>query len=166
MARCGRRRATLPLPRARHDHISRPPHQHRAAGIVRFASNRGPEIFLTTASYDIFKENLLRYDIVGDNPACHFLASFGAGTFATTISQPADVVRSRLMATHGGNVRILPPVLLRGPNDHVQTNPIAITKQLVAQGGLRSLFKGWVPAWYRQTPQTILVSAARPQQRF
>jgi dicarboxylate transporter 10 len=71
--------------------------------------------FLTTTSYDIFKENLLRYDIVGDNPACHFLASFGAGTFATTISQPADVVRSRLMATHGGNVRNLLS-LIRGPN--------------------------------------------------
>jgi hypothetical protein len=50
------------------------------------------------AGYDLCKSAILEYKLLEDNPACHTLASVGASTLLTTISQPADVVRSRLMA--------------------------------------------------------------------
>ena len=89
-------------------------------GLYRIASTEGPrQLFrglnttlfravLTNVgqltSYDLLKRSLLQSKILSDGPWCHFVASAGAGTIATTISQPADVVRSRLMAIKGSNV--------------------------------------------------------------
>ena len=55
------------------------------------------------ASYDYFKAELLRRDIFGDNVYCHFTASFAAGTVATTVCSPADVIKSRVMNASGGS---------------------------------------------------------------
>ena len=68
---------------------------------VRSSSSYDRLIYQTR--YDILKENILRYKVLNDSPVCHLVASFGAGTVVTTISQPADVVRIRLMADHGPN---------------------------------------------------------------
>lgn len=50
-------------------------------------------IFLT--SYDYFKAELLRRKFMDDNIYCHFTASFAAGTVATTVCSPADVLKAR-----------------------------------------------------------------------
>ncbi|KAM0747697.1 putative DIC1-mitochondrial dicarboxylate carrier protein [Meredithblackwellia eburnea MCA 4105] len=89
------------------------------------------------ASYDLAKEQLLKMDFP-EGAGCHFVASFISGTVGTTVSQPADVVRSRLMAAGAGEQRIS-----------------TIVKQLLRQEGPQALFRGFVPTWSRQTPQTV-----------
>ena len=45
------------------------------------------------ASYDWFKSELLKTAYFEDNILCHFTASFAAGTVATTVCSPADVIK-------------------------------------------------------------------------
>lgn len=47
------------------------------------------------ASYDFFKSELLKTKYFEDNIYCHFTASFAAGTVATTVCSPADVLKVR-----------------------------------------------------------------------
>ncbi|KZO89786.1 dicarboxylic acid transporter [Calocera viscosa TUFC12733] len=91
------------------------------------------------ASYDVFKAAMLSTEGAKDTPLTHFLASFAAGTVATTLSQPADVIRSRLMAAGGP-----------------KQSALRVTTDLIRAEGVQSLFRGWLPAWYRITPQTVL----------
>lgn len=88
-------------------------------------------------AYDWFKSQLQR--VMQDGPALHFLASFGAGTFATTVCSPADVLKSRIM--NASNNEGVAQVLKTG----------------LAKDGPLFLFKGWTPAWIRLTPTTILI---------
>lgn len=88
-------------------------------------------------AYDWFKSQLQRF--MQDGPALHFLASFGAGTFATTVCSPADVLKSRIM--NASNNEGVAQVLRTG----------------LAKDGPLFLFKGWTPAWIRLTPTTILI---------
>lgn len=53
------------------------------------------------ASYDIFKALILSNSLMSEGMPLHFVSSALAGTVATTISAPADVVRSRIMNAHG-----------------------------------------------------------------
>lgn len=55
------------------------------------------------ASYDYFKAELLRSGYFNDNIYCHFTASFAAGTVATTVCSPADVIKSRVMNASGAS---------------------------------------------------------------
>lgn len=125
-------------------------------GLYKIARNEGPSKLLRgvpvtvirailtntgqLASYDLAKDQLLNMGL-SNGIGCHFLASFAAGTIGTTISQPADVIRSRLMAAGG--------------QANGQTS-FTILKQLIQQEGWAALFRGYVPTWSRQTPQTIL----------
>lgn len=43
--------------------------------------------------YDYFKAELLKTKYFDDNIYCHFTASFAAGTVATTVCSPADVIK-------------------------------------------------------------------------
>ncbi|KAG9049921.1 Mitochondrial dicarboxylate transporter [Tulasnella sp. UAMH 9824] len=51
--------------------------------------------------YDYFKSMLLRTKYFKDNIYCHFTASLFAGTVATTVCSPADVLKSRVMNASG-----------------------------------------------------------------
>jgi len=89
------------------------------------------------AFYDQAKQLLLRHNIINDNMYGHLLSSAMAGTAATVITQPFDVLKTRMM----------------------QSNQY---KNLLSCGvdtfkeGPQALFKGFVPAWCRLLPQTIL----------
>ena len=48
-------------------------------------------------SYDFFKQTLLDGGLMGDTIATHFLASFLAGIIGTLVTNPVDVVKSRMM---------------------------------------------------------------------
>lgn len=54
-------------------------------------------------SYDFFKDALLSNSLMTDGMPCHFVASAAAGTVATTICAPADVVKSRIMNMKAGS---------------------------------------------------------------
>ncbi|KAH8116624.1 mitochondrial carrier domain-containing protein [Phellopilus nigrolimitatus] len=82
------------------------------------------------ASYDYFKAELLKTPYFNDNIYCHFTASFAAGTVATTVCSPADVIKSRIMNASGP-----------GSNSTLQV----IRNSLKNEGPL-FVFKGWLPA--------------------
>lgn len=77
----------------------------------------------------------MRRTSLGDDVRTHMLASLIAGTVATTICAPADVLKSRIQAASKAGGASLLQVLSRG---------------LTNEGPL-FLMKGWTPAWLRLT---------------
>ncbi|TCD66768.1 Mitochondrial dicarboxylate transporter [Steccherinum ochraceum] len=96
-------------------------------------------------SYDFFKTKLLAKPLpffnfqMRDNLLCHVASSVLAGTVATTVCAPADVLRSRVMSASGN------------------ASLIDITRQALHKEGPRFLFKGWTPAFIRLGPNTVLM---------
>ncbi|THH30184.1 hypothetical protein EUX98_g4008 [Antrodiella citrinella] len=96
-------------------------------------------------SYDFFKTNLLARPIpllnyqLRDNLYCHVISSVLAGTVATTVCAPADVLRSRVMSASGN------------------ASLVEITREALQKEGPRFLFKGWTPAFIRLAPNTVLM---------
>jgi len=96
-------------------------------------------------SYDYFKYSLLGKPVpfVGyqfqDNLVLHTVSSCAAGTVATTVCAPADIIRSRVMA-HSGEEGML-----------------QILRQSLRKEGPGFLLKGWTPAFMRLGPNTVLL---------
>ncbi|WOO80858.1 Mitochondrial dicarboxylate transporter [Vanrija pseudolonga] len=90
-------------------------------------------------SYDVFKGMILQHTDMKDGIPVHFIASALAGTVATTVCSPADVVKSRVMAREGPG------------------GPMKVLTKSWQKEGPRFLFKGWLPAWIRLTPNTIFM---------
>ncbi|ODN79606.1 hypothetical protein, variant 3 [Cryptococcus amylolentus CBS 6039] len=90
-------------------------------------------------SYDFFKDHILAAGIMENGMPLHFVSSALSGTVATTICAPADVVKSRIMNMKPG----------------AGQGPIALLTESLKHEGPRFLFKGWLPAWIRLTPNTI-----------
>lgn len=82
---------------------------------------------------------LLKTKYFKDNLLTHFTASLSAGVVATTITMPLDVLKTRLMNAKPGEYKsifdCLKHVLMVGP---------------------AGLFKGFIPAFVRLGPHTIL----------
>ncbi|WVQ83311.1 hypothetical protein IAT38_005450 [Cryptococcus sp. DSM 104549] len=91
-------------------------------------------------SYDFFKDHILAANLMQNGMPLHFISSALAGTVATTICAPADVVKSRIMNMKHG---------------HVGHGPVGLIMESLKLEGPRFLFKGWLPAWIRLTPNTI-----------
>ncbi|WVN89371.1 uncharacterized protein L203_104594 [Cryptococcus depauperatus CBS 7841] len=91
-------------------------------------------------SYDFFKEHILAANLIQNGMPLHFVSSALSGTVATTICAPADVLKSRIMSMKHGNA------------GH---GPINLLMESLKHEGPRFLFKGWLPAWIRLTPNTI-----------
>ncbi|KAG2034809.1 mitochondrial carrier domain-containing protein [Suillus americanus] len=108
----------------------------------------GPNVFRSIlmnssqlASYDFFKAELLKTKYFDDNIACHFTASFAAGTVATTVCSPADVLKSRIMNASGPG----------------SSSTLGVIRSSLATEGPMFMFKGWLPAWSRLQPTTVLI---------
>ncbi|KAM7536263.1 hypothetical protein Aperf_G00000086716 [Anoplocephala perfoliata] len=91
------------------------------------------------AFYDTFKSMLLSTGFFHDNPVTHFSASIGAASVATCMTQPFDVMKTRLMNAPPGKYS----GLLACGVDVLRTGPLGF-------------FKGLVPAFIRLGPQTVL----------
>ncbi|WFD32786.1 hypothetical protein MSPP1_003837 [Malassezia sp. CBS 17886] len=90
------------------------------------------------ASYDFFKDVLRSTGLFASASLPHYLASsLLAGTVATTVCSPADVIRARIMNARGNAVP-------------------ALVSAIRAEGPL-FLFRGWVPSWLRLAPQTVIL---------
>jgi len=89
--------------------------------------------------YDQIKQTMLKSQYFSDNLATHFLASLSAGAIATTLTQPLDVLKTRIMNAKPGEYRSLGHCVL-----------------VTAQMGPLGFFKGYIPAFVRLAPQTIL----------
>lgn len=93
------------------------------------------------ASYDFFKDLLRSTGYLTPGTLTHYLcSSLLAGTVATTICSPADVVRARVMNSRG-SAQSIPQLVYNA----------------VRREGPTFLFRGWVPSWIRLTPQTVIV---------
>ncbi|TFK91295.1 dicarboxylic acid transporter [Polyporus arcularius HHB13444] len=108
----------------------------------------GPNVFRAIlmnasqlASYDFFKNELLKTGYFEDNIYVHTTASFAAGTVATTVCSPADVIKSRIMSASGAEGK----------------SAIHMLRTSFKNEGPMFMFKGWVPAWTRLQPTTILI---------
>ncbi|GAA96672.1 uncharacterized protein L969DRAFT_90601 [Mixia osmundae IAM 14324] len=91
------------------------------------------------ATYDTFKDFLLSSKLYEEGLWLHFSASFCAGTVATTICSPFDVIKSRIMNASGK-----------------ETALGVVAKSFKAEGP-GWVFRGWTPAWIRLGPNTVAI---------
>jgi dicarboxylate transporter 10 len=130
-------------------------YKHALDGILRVAREEGPiklfngctmatcrACFMTIGQvgmYDQVKQVLLQSGIFGDNLLTHFSASTIAATIATTITQPLDVMKTRMMNAKPGEFKGIMDCFM-----------------YTLKAGPTAFFKGYVPAFVRLAPQTIL----------
>lgn len=89
------------------------------------------------ASYDGFKRLLIQHTPMEDGLATHFAASFLAGTVATTVCSPVDVIKTRIMSAHESH------------------GVLRLLREISRAEGLGWVFRGWVPSFIRLGPHTI-----------
>ncbi|GAA5989464.1 hypothetical protein JCM11641_007312 [Rhodosporidiobolus odoratus] len=92
------------------------------------------------STYDIFKNLILSTGLIGDGLGLYFASSFMAGTVATTICAPFDVIKTRIMNASGASTSIS-----------------SIIAHSFKTEGASWMFKGWTPAWIRLSPNTIII---------
>lgn len=123
----------------------------REEGLQTFARGLTPNIVRSVimnvgqiATYSAAKHELLNNPAfgLGDGLPTHFLASFVAGTVATTACAPADVLKSRIQ--NAATVNGMRPSLAKIIADSFRNE------------GPGFLMRGWLPAWVRLTPYTVL----------
>lgn len=90
------------------------------------------------ACYDHAKRFVIDNGITGDNVYGHTLASFMSGLAATSLSCPADVVKTRMMNQAKG--------------DAGYRNSVDCLVRTVRGEGIRALWKGFFPTWARLGP--------------
>ncbi|KAF4319050.1 hypothetical protein BBO99_00004649 [Phytophthora kernoviae] len=114
-------------------------YKHAVDGLIRVKNEEGVG---QIAAYDLAKSTILDNTVVPmhDNMQTHVLASMVAGLVATTACAPADVVKTRLMNMHHNEYKSATDCFLK----------------VVKHEGFRGLYKGWLPAYMRLGPQTLL----------
>jgi len=101
------------------------------------------------AFYDQFKQWLLLTPAFKDNIITHFTASLLAAGVATTITQPLDVMKTRMMNAKPGEFK-----------------GILDCAVFTAKLGPLGFFRGYIPAFVRLAPHTILMFIFFEQLRF
>ncbi|KAK4356223.1 hypothetical protein RND71_025194 [Anisodus tanguticus] len=106
------------------------------------------------ASYDEFKEMILRKGLMKDGLGTHVTASFAAGFVAAVASNPVDVIKTRVM-----NMKVEPGMAppYNGALD-------CAMKTIKAEGPM-ALYKGFIPTISRQGPFTIVLFVTLEQVR-
>ncbi|CAG0890344.1 unnamed protein product [Cyprideis torosa] len=144
---------------------SRRNYKHAIDGLYRVLTEEGPRRLFsgaTTATgravlmtvgqlsfYDQIKMGLLMTSFFQDNLVTHFTSSLLAGAVATTMTQPLDVLKTRSMNAKPGEFSGLWAIVLH-----------------TAKLGPIGFFKGYVPAFVRLAPQTILTFVFLEQLRL
>lgn len=101
------------------------------------------------AFYEQVKILLLASGHFHDNPGTHFLSSLAAGGIATALTQPLDVLKTRAMNAKPGEYK----------------NVLAIVAH-TAKLGPMGFFKGFVPAFVRLGPHTVIMMMLLEQLRL
>uniref|UniRef100_A0A0R3RPW5 Mitochondrial dicarboxylate carrier n=1 Tax=Elaeophora elaphi TaxID=1147741 RepID=A0A0R3RPW5_9BILA len=99
-------------------------------------------VFMTIGQlsfYDQIKQVAIASGYFTDTPTTHFGSSFAAASIATVLTQPLDVMKTRMMNAKPG-----------------EFNNILSCFLYTAKLGPAGFFKGFIPAWVRLAPQTIL----------
>ena len=104
------------------------------------ASSRGALMSIgQMASYDTIKEQILYFGLLKDGLICHFTCSTLAGTIATALTMPIDVMKTKMMNAKPGEFSGI---------FHCFTHTLRV--------GPSAFYKGFFPAFIRLAPQTIL----------
>ncbi|XP_972977.1 mitochondrial dicarboxylate carrier [Tribolium castaneum] len=121
-------------------------HVYQSEGFAKLFTGGGTASFRAgvmgvgqLTSYDQIKRVLLRTSYFEDDLVTHFTSSMGAAVIATTITQPLDVIKTRVMNAKPGEFRNILDVVL-----------------FTAKEGPLGFFKGYVPAFLRIGPHTII----------
>lgn len=101
------------------------------------------------AFYDQIKHTLLSTPYFKDDSTLHFTASLAAGAIATTLTQPLDVLKTRSMNAKPGEFKGLWDIV-----------------KFTARLGPLGFFKGYVPAFVRLGPHTIITFLMLEQLRL
>ncbi|EPS72906.1 hypothetical protein M569_01849 [Genlisea aurea] len=101
------------------------------------------------ASYDHFKETIVGKDLMKEGVGSQVAASFGAGFVAAVVSNPVDVIKTRVM-----NMR---------ENSYVGAVDCAM--KTMKTEGLSALYKGFIPTISRQGPFTVVLFLTLEQVR-
>ena len=128
----------------------------RTEGVPALWNGVGPNIIramlMTSgqlASYDFFKHILVdNAGFDGKNVTCHLTASCLAGVVATILTQPVDVVKTRVMNAARSSAKA-------GSTSVAPSNPLQLAQMMLRTEGAGSFFKGFVPALTRLGPHTI-----------
>jgi len=131
-------------------------YKHAIDGLYQVAKHEGPLKLMNGATmassraclvtigqlsfYDQFKQLLMSTGYFKDNLVTHFSASFGAGGMATIITMPLDVMKTRMMNAAPGTYSSL----------------AHCAKNILKENGPQGFFKGFIPAFVRLGPHTVL----------
>lgn len=102
--------------------------------------------------YDQYKYLLLTHmgNIFQDNLMTHFTSSLLAGATATTLTQPLDVMKTRMMNAAPGEYKSIADC----------------ASSIFRTSGLLGFYKGYIPAFVRLAPHTILMFVFLEQLRM
>jgi len=92
-------------------------------------------------SYDTIKNNILinTFDIK-EGFLLHLISAMSAGIITTTATNPVDVIKTRYMSD----------------KTNKYTSPFHCIQVTFNEAGIRGFFKGWVPAYWRLGPHTLI----------
>ncbi|XP_076258988.1 mitochondrial dicarboxylate carrier-like [Rhynchophorus ferrugineus] len=140
-------------------------YKHAVDGLIRVYKEEGVARLFSGAStastravlmtvgqlsfYDQIKLILLNTGYFGDNLTTHFVSSLSAGAIATSLTQPLDVLKTRAMNAKPGEFKSVWAIVV-----------------YTAKLGPLGFFKGYVPAFVRLAPQTILTFVFLEQLRL
>ncbi|EFJ41445.1 hypothetical protein VOLCADRAFT_98630 [Volvox carteri f. nagariensis] len=104
------------------------------------------------ATYDQAKQAILATNLTGgDNLAAHTASSVCSGFFASVVSVPADVVKTRMMTQDSAAPRY-------------RSSLDCLVKSVRAEG-LMALYKGFLPTWARLGPWQLVFWTSYEQMR-
>ncbi|GAB2273086.1 Mitochondrial uncoupling protein 5 [Dionaea muscipula] len=106
------------------------------------------------ASYDQIKETILENGVMKDGLGTHVTASFAAGFVAAVVSNPVDVIKTRVM-----NMKAEPG------ETPPYTGALDCAVKTVRSEGPLALYKGFVPTISRQGPFTVVLFVTLEQIR-
>ena len=116
------------------------------ACVARAATLSGAQL----ATYDTAKRRLRSDDpssAFKEGPLLHFAASLASGVVAQTVTQPADTIKTLVMARAGGEA---------GSEKKKNVGAWATARALVAKSGPAALYRGFWPAAARQGPVMVI----------
>ncbi|XP_047319170.1 mitochondrial uncoupling protein 5-like [Impatiens glandulifera] len=106
------------------------------------------------SSYDQIKESILKKGLMKDGIGTHVTASFSAGFVAAVVSNPVDVIKTRVMTMKVEEGKAPP-----------YNGAVDCLMKTVRSEGLMALYKGFIPTISRQGPFTIVLFVTLEQVR-
>ncbi|TGZ48478.1 hypothetical protein CRM22_010975 [Opisthorchis felineus] len=133
------------------------------AGVSMMAGRSALMTVGQAVGYDQWKAFLLWTGYFQDDPSTHMFAGVGAAAAAVVLTQPFDVMKTRMQNAPKGHYSGLLAVakdLLTGQSQPSGSTPVSTLSRIL---GFTAFFKGITPAFIRIGPHTILLFVFKEQ---